>query len=53
MTLRATRKGSKSISWKLISNSEGNYRILTTRSLKGYTLSLWIDGEKWDSLSVR
>jgi hypothetical protein len=53
MLLRAVKKGSKSITWNLVTNSGGNYRIITSRSLKGFTLSLWIDGDKWDSLVVR
>jgi len=53
MTLRATKRGSKSISWNVTTNSDGNYRIITTRSLKGFTLTLWIDGDKWDSLLIR
>ena len=53
MLLRAVKKGSKSITWNLVTNSGGNYRIITTRSLKGFTLSLWIDGDKWDSLVIR
>ena len=53
MMLRAFKKGSKSIIWNMTTNADGNYRILTTRALKGFTLSLWIDGDKWDSLTVR
>ena len=53
MMLRAFKKGSKSIIWNMTTNVDGNYRILTTRALKGFTLSLWIDGDKWDSLVVR
>ena len=53
MMLRAFKKGSKSIIWNMTTNANGNYRILTTRALKGFTLSLWIDGDKWDSLVVR
>ena len=53
MMLRANKKGSKSITWSLTTNSNGNYRIITTRALKGFTLSLWIDGDKWDSLVAR
>ena len=53
MMLRAFKKGSKSIIWNMTTNANGSYRILTTRALKGFTLSLWIDGDKWDSLVVR
>jgi len=53
MMLRAFKKGSKSIIWNMTTNADGNYRILTNRALKGFTLSLWIDGDKWDSLTVR
>ena len=53
MMLRANKKGSKSITWYLTTNTNGNYRIITTRALKGFTLSLWIDGDKWDSLVAR
>ena len=53
MMLRAFKRGSKSIIWNMKTNANGSYRILTTRALKGFTLSLWIDGDKWDSLVVR
>ena len=53
MMLRAFKKGSKSIIWNMTTNADGHYRILTNRALKGFTLSLWIDGDKWDSLTVR
>ena len=53
MMLRAFKKGSKTIIWNMTTNADGNYRILTTRALKGFTLSLWIDGDEWDSLVVR
>jgi hypothetical protein len=53
MMLRAFKKGSKSIIWNMTTNANGSYRILTTRALKGFTLSLWIYGDKWDSLTVR
>jgi hypothetical protein len=53
MLLRAVKKGSKSVTWNLVSNGGGSYRIITSRSLKGFTLTLWIDGEKWDSIAVR
>ena len=53
MVLRAYKKGSKSVTWSFTTYSSGNYRIITSRALKGFTVSLWIDGEKWDSLVVR
>lgn len=53
MMLRAYKKGSKSVTWNFTTNSNGQYRIITSRLLKGFTMSLWIDGEKWDSLVVR
>ncbi len=53
MVLRATKKGSKAISWSITTKATGNYRILTGRALKGFTVSLWVDGEKFDSFRVR
>jgi 5-enolpyruvylshikimate-3-phosphate synthase len=53
MILRAYKKGSKSVTWSFSTNSDGQYRIMTSRALKGFTISLWIDGDKWDSLVVR
>jgi hypothetical protein len=53
MILRAYKKNSKSVTWSFTTYSSGSYRILTSRALKGFTVSLWIDGEKWDSLVVR
>jgi hypothetical protein len=53
MILRAYKKNSKSVTWIFTTYPSGSYRILTSRALKGFTVSLWIDGEKWDSLVVR
>ena len=53
MVLRATKKGSKAIVWSITTKATGNYRILTSRALKGFTVSLWVDGEKFDSFRVR
>jgi hypothetical protein len=53
MVLRAYKKNSKSVTWSFTTYSSGSYRILTSRALKGFTVSLWIDGEKLDSLVVR
>ena len=53
MILRAYKKNSKSVTWRFTTYSTGSYQILTSRALKGFRVSLWIDGEKWDSLVVR
>ena len=53
MVLRAYKKGSKSVTWYFKTNQNGQYRIITSRLLRGFTMSIWLDGEKWDSLVIR
>ena len=45
----ARKKGAKNIIWKLVTDSNGAKRILTSRNLKGFTLALRIDGETIDT----
>lgn len=53
MMLRASKSRAKSVIWKFKTDKNGNYRIATSRALKGFTMSLWIDGDKWASRVVR
>ena len=53
MMLRASKNRAKSVIWNFTTDKNGNYRIATSRALKGFTMSLWIDGDKWASRVVR
>ena len=53
MIVRAIKRNSRAVTWSFVSSPSGSYRIITSRDLKGFTVSLWIDGDKWDSLTIR
>ena len=53
MMLRASKNRAKSVIWNFTTDKNGNYRIATSRALKGFAMSLWIDGDKWASRVVR
>jgi len=53
MKIQARAKGKKVISWNVTTGSEGGKRFATTRNLSGYRLTLWIDGDRWDSVTVK
>ena len=49
MQIIAKKKGKKNISWMLKTDDSGSKQILTSRSLKGFTISLRVDGETVDT----
>ena len=52
LSLVATKKGSKSISFKVGTDEAGSYVLRTTRNLKGYLLVLKYNGELLDKIQV-
>lgn len=53
LTIRATRAGSRTLTWSLTTNSLGEIRQVTRRNLSGYTVSVWFAGARLDSEQVR
>jgi hypothetical protein len=51
--IRATRKGAKSLQYKVTTNDEGEFKFSTKNKLKGYTLTLLFNGERLDSFKVK
>jgi hypothetical protein len=52
IVVRATAKGKPTISWSTKTNINAQKLILSTRSLKGYTLSLWVNGRRLSSVNA-
>ena len=50
--IRATAKGKPTISWSTKTNINAQKLLLSTRSLKGYTISLWVNGRKLSSVNA-
>ncbi len=53
MVIRARKPGVRVIVWNLTTTSDGVRRILTSRNLSGYTLSLLVDDEVFHRVRVR
>lgn len=53
MVIRARKPGSRAIVWNFSTSTEGARRILTTRNLSGYTLTLLVDDEVFYRIRVR
>jgi hypothetical protein len=53
MVIRARKSGARAIVWNITTSSEGARRILTSRNLSGYTLTLLVDGEVFYRVRVR
>jgi hypothetical protein len=51
--IRATRKGAKTLQYKITTNDEGEFKFATRNKLKGYTLILLFNGERLDSFRVK
>jgi predicted deacylase len=51
-SLVATKKGAKSISFKVGTDDAGSYALRTTRNLKGFLLVLKYNGELLDKIQV-
>jgi hypothetical protein len=53
LVVRATKKGSKSLQYKITTNEDGESKFSTKNKLKGYTLVLLFNGERLDSFRVK
>lgn len=53
MIIRARAKSRPSVRWEFNVGDSGIRRFVTNRNLSGFTLSLWVDGERVDSLKLR
>ena len=50
--IKATAKGKPTITWSAKTNVNAQKIIMSTRSLKGYTVSLWVNGRKLSSIKA-
>ena len=53
LVLRATKKGAKTLQYKVTTNAEGNVKFSTKNVLKGFTMTLLFNGERLDSVKVK
>jgi hypothetical protein len=53
LVLRATKKGAKTLQYKVSTNAEGNVKFSTKNVLKGFTMTLLFNGERLDSVKVK
>jgi hypothetical protein len=52
IVIRATAKGKPTISWSTKTNVNAQKLLTSTRSLKGYTISMWVNGRKISSVKA-
>ena len=52
IVIRATAKGKPTISWSTKTNVNAQKLLMSTRSLKGYTISMWVNGRKISSIKA-
>jgi hypothetical protein len=52
IVIKATKKGMSNIKYNKQTDAEGVISFYTTRSLNGYLVSLYFDGQKFDSFKV-
>jgi len=52
IVIRATAKGKPTISWSTKTNVNAQKILMSTRSLKGYTISLWVNGRRISSVKA-
>lgn len=52
IVIKATAKGKPTITWSAKTNVNAQKIILSTRSLKGYTVSLWVNGRRLSSIKA-
>ena len=52
IVVRATAKGKPTISWSTKTNVNAQKILMSTRSLKGYTISLWVNGRRISSVKA-
>jgi hypothetical protein len=52
IVIRATAKGKPSITWSTKTNVNAQKLLMSTRSLKGYTISMWVNGRRISSIKA-
>ena len=52
VVIKATAKGKPSITWTTKTNVNAQKFLLSTRSLTGYTIALWVNGKKLSSVKA-
>ena len=52
IVIRATAKGKPTISWSTKTNINAQKILMSTRSLKGYTISMWVNGRRISSIKA-
>jgi hypothetical protein len=50
--IRASAKGKPTISWSTKTNFNAQKLLMSTRSLKGYTISMWVNGRRISSIKA-
>jgi hypothetical protein len=53
LVISATKKGSKSITFRVNTNDSGDAIIITSRNLSGFTLTLRYNGDYLDKVKAR
>lgn len=52
VVIKATAKGKPTITWSAKTNVNAQKIIMSTRSLKGYTITLWVNGRRLSSIKA-
>jgi hypothetical protein len=52
IVIRATAKGKPTIMWSTRTNVNAQKLLMSTRSLKGYTISMWVNGRRISSIKA-
>ena len=52
IVIRATAKGRPTITWSTKTNVNAQKLLMSTRSLKGYTISMWVNGRRISSIKA-
>jgi hypothetical protein len=50
--VKATAKGKQTITWSTKTNVNAQKIIMSTRPLKGYTISMWVNGRRLSSIKA-
>jgi hypothetical protein len=50
--IKAIAKGKRSITWSTKTDVNGQKIVMSTRSLKGYTISMWVNGRRLSSIKA-
>jgi len=53
LSIRATKKGARALRFAVNTDEDGNGGLRTKTKLSGYTLTLYFESEKLDSVRVR